>query len=90
MEKQYWEDKHFSFFCNKECEYFPCHKGADVENFSCLFCYCPLYALGKECGGNYKITEKGIKGNEKRSKKGTKRREKAYFFSKNENISAFF
>ena len=61
MEKKYWEDKHFSFFCNKECEYFPCHKGADVENFSCLFCYCPLYALGKECGGNYKITEKGIK-----------------------------
>ena len=59
--KPYWEGKHFSFFSNKECEYFPCHKGADPENFNCLFCYCPLYALGDKCGGNFKITEKGIK-----------------------------
>lgn len=61
VEKPYWEGKHFSFFSNKECEYFPCHKGADPENFNCLFCYCPLYALGEKCGGNFKITEKGIK-----------------------------
>ena len=46
MSKEYWEDKHYSFFSNRECEYFPCHKGADPENFNCLFCYCPLYALG--------------------------------------------
>ena len=46
MEKPYWEGKHYSFFSNKECEYFPCHQGADPENFNCLFCYCPLYALG--------------------------------------------
>ena len=38
-----------AFFANRECEYFPCHKGADPENFNCLFCYCPLYALGEEC-----------------------------------------
>lgn len=29
MEKPYWEGKHYSYFSNKECEYFPCHKGAD-------------------------------------------------------------
>ena len=51
----------FAFFSNKDCEYFPCHEGADPDNFNCLFCYCPLYALGKDCGGNYKITDKGIK-----------------------------
>lgn len=52
---------HYDFFQNKECEYFPCHKGADPDTFSCLFCYCPLYALGDRCGGNFHYTEKGIK-----------------------------
>ncbi len=32
-----------------------------IENFNCLFCYCPLYALGEDCGGNYIYTESGIK-----------------------------
>ena len=53
--------KEFSYFSHRNCEYFPCHKGADVENFNCLFCYCPLYALGKDCGGNFRMTEKGLK-----------------------------
>lgn len=61
MEKPYWEGMHYSYFSNKECEYFPCHKGADPENFNCLFCYCPLYALGDKCGGNFKFTDKGFK-----------------------------
>lgn len=61
MEKPYWEGKEFSFFSHKECEYFPCHKGADPEEFNCLFCYCPLYALGKDCGGNFTYTENGYK-----------------------------
>lgn len=52
---------HYDFFQNKECEYFPCHPGADKETFSCLFCYCPLYALGENCGGNFRYTAKGIK-----------------------------
>ena len=56
-----WEGKHFSFFSNRECEYFPCHPKADPDNFNCLFCYCPLYALGDACGGNFRFTEKGIK-----------------------------
>ena len=49
-----------SFFQNRDCKYFPCHKGAG-EDFNCLFCYCPLYALGDGCGGNFRYTEKGIK-----------------------------
>ena len=49
------------FYCNKKCEYFPCHQGADSESFSCLFCFCPLYALGDKCGGDFCYTESGIK-----------------------------
>lgn len=52
---------HYDFFQNRECEYFPCHKNADSETFSCLFCYCPLYALGDKCGGNFTYTANGIK-----------------------------
>ena len=59
--KPYWEGKHFSFFQNRECEYFPCHSTDMPEDFNCIFCYCPLYALGKQCGGNYVYTEQGIK-----------------------------
>ena len=51
----------YDFFQNKQCEYFPCHAGADPEEFSCLFCYCPLYALGKDCGGAFTYTKEGIK-----------------------------
>lgn len=52
---------HYDFFQNTQCEYFPCHAGADPETFSCLFCFCPLYALGENCGGHFTYTEKGIK-----------------------------
>ena len=51
----------YDFFQNKACEYFPCHRCADTENFSCLFCYCPLYALGDKCGGHFSYTKEGIK-----------------------------
>ena len=47
-------DKHYKFFQNKKCEYFPCHKTNDLDTFNCLFCYCPLYALKDKCGGNVK------------------------------------
>lgn len=53
--------KKYSFFRHKECEFFPCHKGADEENFNCLFCYCPLYALGDKCGGSFTYTADGVK-----------------------------
>ena len=49
------------FFQNKACEYFPCHQHADPDSFSCLFCYCPLYALGDRCGGSFRYTKDGIK-----------------------------
>ena len=60
-EQPKWMGKHYSFFCNKECEYFPCHKTNHPEDFNCLFCYCPLYTLGDKCGGNFRYTESGIK-----------------------------
>ena len=50
-----------SFFANRDCEYFPCHRTDRPEDFNCLFCYCPLYALGEDCGGAYVILENGIK-----------------------------
>ena len=53
--------ENYKFFQHRECEFFPCHKTEDEENFNCLFCYCPLYALGENCGGNFKYTEDGIK-----------------------------
>ena len=51
----------YDFVQNQACEYFPCHPGADPQRFSCLFCYCPLYALGDRCGGNFTYTKEGIK-----------------------------
>jgi len=42
------------FFENKECEYFPCHNS--VEDFNCLFCYCPLNHM-EHCPGNPKYIE---------------------------------
>ena len=53
--------ENYKFNQNKKCEYFPCHKGADPESFSCLFCFCPLYALGDRCGGSFTYTQNGIK-----------------------------
>ena len=51
----------YDFLKNKECEYYPCHRGADPETFSCIFCYCPLYALGEKCGGRFTYTDEGVK-----------------------------
>ncbi len=53
--------EHYKFFQNRACEYFPCHECTDAERFNCLFCYCPLYALGDRCGGNFKHLDSGIK-----------------------------
>lgn len=61
FQKDAWKGKAYSFFNHKDCEFFPCHKTDDEENFNCLFCYCPLYALGDKCGGNFQYTEGGIK-----------------------------
>ena len=40
----------YDFFQNKECEYFPCHAGADPENFNCLSAIvrCMRWGIGAE------------------------------------------
>ena len=49
------------FFQNRGCPFFPCHKGVAEKDFNCLFCYCPLYALGESCGGSFRYTDSGVK-----------------------------
>lgn len=56
------EEKHYDFFQNKLCEFYPCHPGADPETFSCLFCYCPLYALGDPVRGELPLYGKRGQG----------------------------
>ncbi len=60
-EKPHWEGKGYSFFSNKACEFYPCHPVEEGTEFNCLFCYCPLYALGRACGGNFTYLENGTK-----------------------------
>ncbi len=49
------------FFQNRACPYFPCHRGIEEKDFNCLFCYCPLYMLGRGCGGDWCFNAKGYK-----------------------------
>lgn len=35
-------------------------KQMNIENFNCLFCYCPLYMLGENCGGSFNL-KNGVK-----------------------------
>lgn len=63
MEKEPWANKHYACFTNRECEFFPCHPAGETEQetFNCLFCYCPLYALGERCGGEFAYLPGGVK-----------------------------
>lgn len=45
----------FRYFENRECKYYPCHRG--MEEMNCLFCYCPLYFL-PDCPGTREQIEK--------------------------------
>ena len=49
------EENSYRFFENKDCKYFPCHKG--LADFNCLFCYCPMYRL-EHCPGDPRYFEK--------------------------------
>ncbi len=49
----------YRFFENKECQYYPCHKG--IENMNCLFCYCPLYSR-EHCPGKPEFLERTAGG----------------------------
>lgn len=55
------DNRKYAFFQHRLCEGFPCHGGIDEKDFNCLFCYCPLYALGEGCGGSFKYTKSGVK-----------------------------
>lgn len=46
------EQQRYRFFNHAACEFYPCHD-MPAEQLNCLFCYCPLYALGEGCGGNF-------------------------------------
>ena len=52
--------ENYKFFQNSKCEYFPCHKVQNNDEFNCIFCYCPLYMLKDKCGGGFKYNN-GIK-----------------------------
>ena len=61
MGKEYWEDKHYSFFSNRECEYFHAIKG-QIRKISTVYsatARCMLF--GDKCGGIFRYTENGIK-----------------------------
>ena len=49
------------FFQHRDCPCFPCHSGVPEADFNCLFCWCPLYCLGRDCPGTYCYTERGVK-----------------------------
>lgn len=53
--------KQYTRVQNKKCEYFPCHSGIEAKEFNCLFCYCPLYGLKEDCGGDFVYLENGMK-----------------------------
>ena len=55
------DENRYQFFSHRECEFFPCHEKGDPDNFNCLFCYCPLYFLGENCGGGFTLLEGGVK-----------------------------
>lgn len=53
-------DFSYKFYTNHDCMFLPCHENVkDINEFNCLFCYCPLYFL-EECNGNYEM-KSGIK-----------------------------
>ena len=59
--EDFFMNHNYAYFSNRSCEYFPCHKGADPDNFNCLFCFCPLYVLGDRCGGQFTYLKNGRK-----------------------------
>ncbi|MBQ5544824.1 MAG: cysteine-rich small domain-containing protein [Clostridia bacterium] len=58
------QENSYRFFQNTACEYYPCHQGVG-EDFNCLFCYCPLYALSDQCGGQFVYLPSGVKSCER-------------------------
>lgn len=61
ISNEIWKGKHYACHTNKECEFYPCHELKEGKTFNCLFCYCPLFCLGHDCGGNFKYLDNGFK-----------------------------
>lgn len=58
MDKRTTEN--YKFFSHTACEFYPCHDMPADEELNCLFCFCPLYCLGPDCGGTFAyVGEKG-------------------------------
>ena len=51
-----FKTENYKFTQHLKCEFFPCHKVKNQDEFNCLFCYCPLYMLKDKCGGKFKYT----------------------------------
>lgn len=53
------KSRNYQFFNHAACEFYPCHD-MPAEELNCLFCFCPLYVLGPDCGGNFRyVGERG-------------------------------
>ena len=50
--------RHYTWFQNRDCEYFPCHNDVAQEDFNCLFSYRPL-ARATHRGGSI-VTVNGV------------------------------
>jgi Zn-finger protein len=55
------ETQNYRRVTHRSCEFFPCHKGVPEDTYNCLFCFCPLYLLKDQCGGNFRYLKNGIK-----------------------------
>ena len=52
--------ENYRFFNHSACEFYPCHD-MPADDLNCLFCFCPLYRLGEDCGGNFTYID-GVDG----------------------------
>lgn len=48
------------WFRNDDCEYYPCHGGIDHDEYSCKYCYCPIFNY-QDCGGEFVMLPSGVK-----------------------------
>ena len=54
--------ENYKFINHRKCEFFPCHETSDEDGFNCLFCYCPLYALGRKMRRRLRVSRQRHQG----------------------------
>ena len=47
----------FYYFENRDCQYYPCHKG--MAEMNCLFCYCPCISSRIAPESGYRLNGTG-------------------------------